>query len=113
VQLAPDTEFTQPVPSGHTALAYVFEGEGVFVGDPHPSGTISTSSGQAIEAVHLVKFEDGDQLRVKTEKDSVRFMLMAGKPFKEPIAPYGPFVMNTMEEIQQTLVELRNGTFIK
>jgi redox-sensitive bicupin YhaK (pirin superfamily) len=38
---------------------------------------------------------------------------MAGAPFKEPIAPYGPFVMNTMEEIQQTLVELRNGTFIK
>ena len=56
---------------------------------------------------------DGDSIRVKTENKSVRFMLMAGQPFKEPIAPYGPFVMNTMEEIQQTLVELRNGTFIK
>ncbi len=100
VELAPDTEFIQPVPSGHTALAYVFEGEGVF-------------SDQTIEAVHLVKFDDGDSIRVKTENKSVRFMLMAGQPFKEPIAPYGPFVMNTMEEIQQTLVELRNGTFIK
>ncbi len=68
---------------------------------------------QTIEAVHLVKFDDGDSIRVKTENKSVRFMLMAGQPFKEPIAPYGPFVMNTMEEIQQTLIELRNGTFIK
>jgi len=100
VELAPDTDFIQPVPSGHTALAYVFEGEGVF-------------ADSTIEAVRLLKFEDGDSIRVKTENKSVRFMLMAGQPFKEPIAPYGPFVMNTIEEIQQTLVELRNGTFIK
>ncbi len=100
VELAPDTEFIQPIPSGHTALAYVFEGEGVF-------------ADQTIEAVHLIKFDDGDNIQVKTENHSVRFMLMAGQPFQEPIAPYGPFVMNTMEEIQQTLIELRNGTFIK
>ncbi len=100
VQLAPDTEFVQPVPSGHTVIAYVFEGEAIF-------------SDQTIEAVRMVKFNDGDHLRVKTENSPVRFMLMSGAPFKEPIAPYGPFVMNTMEEIQQTLVELRNGTFIK
>ena len=43
----------------------------------------------------------------------VRFMLMAGAPFKEPIVPYGPFVMNTPEEIQQALIDLRNGTFVK
>lgn len=100
VELAPDTEFIQPVPAGHTALAYVFEGEGIF-------------ADETIQAVKLVKFSDGDSIRVKTENSSVRFMLMAGAPFKEPIAPYGPFVMNTMEEIQQTLLELRNGTFIK
>ncbi len=100
VQLAPNKEWTQPVESGHTVLAYVFEGEGVF-GD------------QTVEAVRMVKFNDGDSIRVKTENNPVRFMLIAGKPFKEPIAPYGPFVMNTMEEIQQTLIELRNGTFIK
>jgi len=100
VELAPDTEFIQPVPAGHTALAYVFEGEGIF-------------ADETIQAVKLVKFSDGDSIRVKTKNSSVRFMLMAGAPFKEPIAPYGPFVMNTMEEIQQTLLELRNGTFIK
>jgi len=100
VELAPDIEFGQPIPSGHTAIAYVFEGEAVF-------------ADKTIEAVRMVKLEDGDSIRVKTENSSVRFMLMAGAPFKEPIAPYGPFVMNTMEEIQQALVELRNGTFIK
>ncbi len=100
VELAPDTEFIQPVPEGHAALAYVFEGEGVFADQP-------------IESVKLVKFGDGNSIRVKAENNSVRFMLIAGAPFKEPIAPYGPFVMNTMEEIQQTLIELRDGTFIK
>jgi len=100
VQLAPDIEWTQPIPSGHTALAYVFEGEGVF-------------SGETVEAVKLLKFADGDHITVKTENNPVRFMLIAGAPFKEPIVPYGPFVMNTIEEIQGTLKELRNGTFIK
>ena len=100
VELALDKEWTQPVESGHTALAYVFEGEAVF-------------ADKTVEAVRMIKFNDGDQIRVKTENSSVRFMLIAGNPFKEPIAPYGPFVMNTIEEIQQTLIELRNGTFIK
>jgi redox-sensitive bicupin YhaK (pirin superfamily) len=100
LQLDPDREWTQPIPGGHTALAYVFEGEGVF-------------SGQTIEAVKLLKFADGDHIHINTENNAVRFMLMAGAPFKEPIVPYGPFVMNTLAEIQQTLAELRNGTFIK
>lgn len=100
VQMAPDTEFTQAVPAGHTALAYLFEGEALF-GD------------QTIAAVHMLKFTDGDHLRVKTENRPARFMLIAGMPFREPIVPYGPFVMNTREEIQQTLNELRNGTFIR
>jgi redox-sensitive bicupin YhaK (pirin superfamily) len=56
--------------------------------------------------------DDGDQIEVKSETGA-RFMLIAGAPFKETIVPYGPFVMNTVEEIQQTLAELRNGTFIK
>jgi redox-sensitive bicupin YhaK (pirin superfamily) len=100
VQLDPDKEWTFDIPAGHTALAYVFEGEGVF-------------SGETITAVKLLKFSDGDCITVKTENHAVRFMLIAGAPFREPIVPYGPFVMNTMEEIQQTLKELRNGTFIK
>ena len=100
VQLAPDNEWTFDIPLGHTALAYVFEGEGVF-------------SGETVEALKLIKFADGDCVTVKTENQPVRFMLIAGAPFQEPIVPYGPFVMNTIEEIQQTLKELRSGTFIK
>jgi redox-sensitive bicupin YhaK (pirin superfamily) len=100
VQLEPHREFVQPIGESQTLLAYVFEGKGLF-------------AEQTIEAVHLVKFENGDHLRVKTEDSSVRFMLIAGSPFNEPIVPYGPFVMNTKEEIQEALTELRNGTFIK
>ena len=100
LELAPASEWQFPIPGGHMALAYVFDGEGVF-------------SGETVDAVHLLKFNDGDHITVKTENNPVRFMLIAGAPFKEPIVPYGPFVMNTIEEIQQTLRELRNGTFIK
>jgi redox-sensitive bicupin YhaK (pirin superfamily) len=99
-QLAPGSEFSQPLPHDHTALAYVFEGQAVF-GD------------RTIDAVRMVKFGPGDHIRVRTQNSAARFMLIAGQPFGEPIAPYGPFVMNTREEIQQALNELRDGTFIR
>jgi hypothetical protein len=99
-QLAPGAEFVQALPADHTALAYVFEGEGVF-GD------------QTIEAVRMIVLDGGDHVRIRAENSPVRFMLITGMPIKEPIAPYGPFVMNTREEIQQALAELRNGTFVK
>ena len=100
VQLAPDMEWTLPTPEGHTVIAYVFEGEGVF-------------SGETVSSVMMVKYEDGDHVHVITENSPTRFMLMAGAPFKEPIVPYGPFVMNTEEEIYQALADLRAGTFVK
>ncbi len=100
VQMAPNSEFVQAIPLGHTALAYLFEGEALF-------------GNETIAAVHMLHFTDGDQVRVRTENSAARFMLIAGMPFREPIVPYGPFVMNPREEIQQTLNELRNGTFIK
>ncbi len=100
VQMAPGIELVQPIPAGHTALAYLFEGAAEF-------------GGQTVEAVHMLQFADGDHVRVRTGSTPARFMLIAGMPFGEPIAPYGPFVMNTREEIQQALRELREGTFIK
>jgi redox-sensitive bicupin YhaK (pirin superfamily) len=100
VELSPGTEWQFPIASGHTLVTYIFQGEGVF-------------SGETIDSPKMLKFADGDHIVVKTENTPVRFMLIAGAPFKEPIVPYGPFVMNTIEEIQQTLKELRNGTFIK
>ncbi len=107
VTLQPSAEFCLPVPEGHAAIAYVFEGEGLF-------GLDAAGQGTFIEAVRMAMFEDGDHLRVQAGPGSpVRFMLMAGGPFKEPIFPYGPFVMNTQEEIQQALWDLRNGTFVQ
>ncbi|HKZ85589.1 MAG TPA: pirin family protein [Anaerolineae bacterium] len=101
VNLDPDSSFAISIPLGHTALAYVFEGAGCFGVDRH-----------VVEAVRMVVFDDGDRVEAQSEA-GVRFMLIAGAPFREPIVPYGPFAMNTAEEIRQALTELRNGMFIK
>lgn len=107
VQLSPATQFVQPIPEGHTTVAYVFNGRGTF-------GLDADNLGENVEAVNMVVFNDGYQLKVQAPPDaSVRFMLIAGKPFEEPIVPYGPFVMNTEAEIKQALADLRNGTFVK
>jgi quercetin 2,3-dioxygenase len=107
VTLQPGVLFCLDTPLGHEVVAYVFEGSGQFGLGPDGQCT-------SIEAVKMLVFQDGDEVRVQAAPDSpVRFMLMAGAPFKEAIFPYGPFVMNTREEIQQALYELRNGTFVK
>lgn len=96
--------FTHATSRGHTAFAYVFEGEAAFGGDRGTEETIS--------ATKLLVFGDGDYLSVATAESSVRFLLVSGKPLHEPIARYGPFVMNTREEINQALVDLQEGTFV-
>jgi redox-sensitive bicupin YhaK (pirin superfamily) len=101
VSLAANSNFVYPVPRDDMVLAYVFEGAGRF-----------GAGARLVSAVKLIVFGEGDQIEVSTEQD-MRFMLMAGAPIREPIAPYGPFVMNTDAEIRQALYELRNGTFIK
>jgi hypothetical protein len=107
VRLEAGREFSLPVPAGHTAIAYVFEGAGAL-------GLDEAGSGQRVEAVRMAVFGEGDQLQARADPDShVRFMLMAGAPFKEAIVPYGPFVMNTEDEIRQALAELRSGTFVR
>ena len=107
VELESGSAFSYSIPKGHTAVAYVFEGEAAFGADEHGRGKL-------VNAVRMAEFSDGDQLQVQTNPDSgVRFMLIAGAPFNETIVPYGPFVMNTPQEIQQALADLRNGTFVK
>jgi redox-sensitive bicupin YhaK (pirin superfamily) len=97
-------EFKYPVERGHTAFAYVFEGQGRFGTDDEE---------KAVNHPRLVEFGDGDYVAAKATDQHVRFLLVSGKPLNEPIARYGPFVMNTQEEIQQALEDLRNGTFVK
>ena len=99
------SSFIQAIHRGHTAFAYVFEGEAKFVGDDKENGAM-------ISSPRLVVLGDGDHVKVITGKSPVRFLLVSGKPLHEPIARYGPFVMNTEEEIEQTLLELRQGTFV-
>ncbi|UCD46501.1 MAG: pirin family protein [Deltaproteobacteria bacterium] len=98
--------FGQPVPEGHTAFAYVFEGEGVFGADAGGGGT-------TVPATRLAVFGGGDVVNLRAQNRSVRFLLFSGRPLGEPVARYGPFVMNTKEEIAQALADLRNGTFVK
>lgn len=107
VQLEPGASFSQPIPAGHTVMAYVYRGEGEF-------GIDASGQGQIVEAVRMVVFDDGEELTVRAAPAvPAHFMLIAGAPFGEPIVPYGPFVMNTVEEIQQALDDLRRGTFVK
>jgi quercetin 2,3-dioxygenase len=106
ISIPANTSFTHPIPSGHTAFAYIFAGEGIF-------GITSDDDGEQITAPRLVVFDDGDQVRISALGNGTRFLLISGKPLNEPIARYGPFVMNTEEEIEQALLDLRRGTFVK
>ena len=81
-------------------------GSGVF-------GISKDDDGTQVTAPRLVVFDDGDQVQIGASPDGVRFLLISGKPLNEPIARYGPFVMNTDEEIEQALSDLRRGTFVK
>jgi len=61
----------------------------------------------------LVIYEDGDSVNISSSDNPLRFLLISGKPLKEPVAWYGPIVMNTQEELEKAFEEYRNGTFIK
>jgi redox-sensitive bicupin YhaK (pirin superfamily) len=106
VAMPPRRIFEQPVPRGHTALAYVFDGEVSF-------GAESDARHGPVAATRLVVLGDGDLVRVRTGELPGRFLLLSGKPLGEPVARYGPFVMNTPEEIEETLRELREGRFVR
>ena len=97
--------FQQPIPRGHNSFAYVFEGKGKF-------GGFNKLESVEIDSPSLAIFGDGDLVNVFTEHDPVRFLLVSGKPLNEPVARYGPFVMNTKQEIEQALEDLRHGTFV-
>jgi redox-sensitive bicupin YhaK (pirin superfamily) len=99
VSVPAQASFTQEVARGHSAFAYVFEGDVSF-------------DAQKIPHTRLVVFDDGDHIQAVTGDRPARFLLVSGKPLNEQIARYGPFVMNTREEIEQALRDLREGTFV-
>ncbi len=97
ISLRPGGSFRQIVPVAHTAFIYVFEG-GVEV------------DGQAIGCDYLAVLADGDEIHLQS-KGGGRLILVAGRPFGEPIARYGPFVMNTKDEIRQAIDDYNSGRF--
>ena len=99
VQVPAQANCTLPVQRGHTVFCYVVEGAGAF-----------GASTQTVARQQLAVFSDGEVVTVKTTDMPVRFLLLAGKPLHEPVARYGPFVMNTEEEIVQAVEERRNRT---
>jgi len=106
VALPAGGSFVQPVPRGHTAILYVFQGA-VTVGGS------TGDRGPAIPAPRLAILGDGDAVRVHAGGAPARFLLLSAQPLHEPAVRWGPFVMNTREEIAQALQELRDGTFIR
>jgi quercetin 2,3-dioxygenase len=111
VSLPAGAAFVQPVPRGHAAFAYVFEGEGQF-GLGCDLGYRGDLDGELIPAPRLAVFADGDEVRVEAGTGGVRFLLVSGKPLGEPIARYGPFVMNDREELMIALRDLQGDAFV-
>jgi redox-sensitive bicupin YhaK (pirin superfamily) len=101
------------------AFAYVFAGSGTFRDASLPRDVKTELVGDAgVETAvignrSLVLFDRGDEITVQAGDEGMRFLLVSGKPLEEPVAWYGPIVMNTKEELQRAMSELRDGTFIK
>jgi redox-sensitive bicupin YhaK (pirin superfamily) len=118
----PGRRKTLPVEVDRHAFAYVFEGSGSFSGASNPFGVLTekqAADGSEIQVREtvgnrsLVVFDRGDEVTVQAGDQGIRFLLVSGRPLKEPVAWYGPIVMNTQTELQQAVSELRAGTFIK
>jgi redox-sensitive bicupin YhaK (pirin superfamily) len=112
---------TLAVETERHAFAYVFEGDGSFRAASPPQGVLTEKQVNGEEIVarertgdrSLVLFDSGDEVTVQAGEQGIRFLLVSGKPIQEPVAWYGPIVMNTQEQLQQAVSELRSGTFIK
>ena len=97
--------FTRCFPQGQTTFAYIFEGKAAFANNkPETPSWISHP--------RLVVLDDGEIVTIRTDDEPARLLLIAAQPLHEPIARYGPFVMNTKEEIEQALLDLQQGTFV-
>jgi redox-sensitive bicupin YhaK (pirin superfamily) len=112
--------FRHPVRQGHTAFAYVIDGQAYFCRERDPfayevegENYFDLQRDPSVGNGMLVLFDDGDEIMVTTEEHEVRFLLISGKPIGEPVAWHGPIVMNTREELRIAFEEYRLGTFVK
>jgi quercetin 2,3-dioxygenase len=109
-----------PVETTRNAFAYVFAGGGKFCNASGPLAVPTEAAGWAdstppthADNRSLVVFDRGDEVTVQAGDEGIRFLLVSGKPLAEPVAWYGPIVMNTQEQLQQAFAELDKGTFLK
>jgi redox-sensitive bicupin YhaK (pirin superfamily) len=121
VSVPPGKKKRLNVETTNNAFAYVFAGSGTFRDASDPQGVLTEEIGGTTVRSKvgetgnrsLVLFDRGDEVVVQAGDEGIRFLLVSGKPIEEPVAWYGPIVMNTKEQLQQAFNELRNGTFIK
>ena len=99
IALEPGAQVQVPIPASHNAFAYVFEGEGVQIGN------------EALERSELGVLSPGDSVSLMAGDKPARVLVVAGKPLNEPVAKYGPFVMNTPEQIVQAMQDYQAGRF--
>ncbi len=118
--MPPGKRKTLPVETTRHAFAYVFAGAGKFCNASGPLAVptetvkwLDTSPPTEADNRSLVLFDRGDEVVVQAGEDGIRFLLVSGKPLEEPVAWYGPIVMNTQEQLRQAFEELREGTFLK
>ena len=120
VSVAPGGRKRIAVDRSNNAFAYVFAGSGTFRDASAPQGVLTERADGETTRVHphesenrsLVLFDRGDEIVVQAGDQGIRFLLVSGRPIEEPVAWYGPIVMNTQEELRQAFADLRNGTFI-
>jgi hypothetical protein len=120
IQVPPGKRKLFHVDTSRHAFAYIFEGNGSFRDASHPlgvrtelTGSVQGSGQETTGNRSLVLFDSGDEVSVQTGDEGIRFLLVSGKPIEEPIAWYGPIVMNTQDELSTAYAELHNNTFIK
>ena len=120
VSVPPGKRRTLPVETKSHAFAYVFAGAGKFCNASSPLSVPTESVGWSdttppAEAGNrtLILFDSGDEVTLQAGDEGIRFLLVSGRPLREPVAWYGPIVMNTQEELQQAYEELQRGTFLK
>ena len=108
------------VETTRNAFAYVFAGAGTFRDASDPQAVLTESAvdpnAQPVYDAKnhsLVLFDRGDEIVVQAGPGGLRFLLVSGKPLEEPVAWYGPIVMNTQEQLRQAMAELHNGSFIR
>ncbi len=120
ISVPPGKRKILPVETTRHAFAYVFAGSGKFCNASGPLAVPTEGVGWAVtkppsEADNrsLVVFDSGDELEVQAGEDGIRFLLVSGKPIEEPVAWYGPIVMNTQDQLRQAFEELEKGTFLR